>query len=55
MLPIAQAGAMGAGKGYTIDRLVEAGRFPLTGFVAVDPDEVRRQLPEFALYASGEK
>jgi len=52
MLPIAQAGAMGAGKGYAIDRLVEAGRFPLTGFVAVDPDEVRRQLPEFALYAS---
>ena len=27
------AGAMGAGKGYVVDQLVAAGRFPLAGFV----------------------
>ena len=44
------AGAMGAGKGYTIAKLVEKGRFPLKAFVIVDPDEVRRLLPEYSLY-----
>jgi len=34
-------------KGYTKNRLVEKGRFPLMAFVNVDPDEVRRLLPEF--------
>jgi hypothetical protein len=38
------------GKSYTIDRLVDKGRFPLTAFVRVDPDEVRRQMPEFQEY-----
>lgn len=38
------------GKSYTIDRLVEKGRFPLTAFVRVDPDEIRRQMPEFQEY-----
>ena len=36
------AGAMGAGKSYTINKLVENGRFPLEAFVIVDPDEIRR-------------
>mmetsp|Transcript_26396 Transcript_26396/g.29634 ORF Transcript_26396/g.29634 Transcript_26396/m.29634 type:complete len:165 (-) Transcript_26396:340-834(-) len=44
------AGAMGAGKSYTIRILVERGRFPLPAFVIVDPDEIRRVLPEYQLY-----
>ena len=32
----------GAGKGYTMNKLVEKGRFPLLAFIHVDPDEVRR-------------
>ena len=44
------AGAMGAGKGYTLKKLVEKGRFPLMAFVRVDPDAIRRYLPEFELY-----
>jgi predicted kinase len=44
------AGVMGAGKTHTIRRLDEQGIFPLKSFVMVDPDEMRRHLPEFALY-----
>lgn len=33
-------------------KLVEKGRFPLLAFVNVDPDEIRRQLPEYHLYVS---
>lgn len=44
------AGAMGAGKGYTMKKLVEDGLFPLIAFVRADPDEIRRYLPEFHLY-----
>ena len=44
------AGAMGAGKSYTMNKLVEKGRFPLLAFVVVDPDEIRRHLPEFHIY-----
>jgi hypothetical protein len=44
------AGAMGAGKGHTMNVLVEMGRFPLKAFVSVDPDEVRRLLPEYHMY-----
>lgn len=32
--------------------LVEKGRFPLIAFVKVDPDEIRRQLPEYHLYVT---
>eukprot|EP00547_Thalassionema_nitzschioides_P014728 CAMPEP_0194240102 /NCGR_PEP_ID=MMETSP0158-20130606/6377_1 /TAXON_ID=33649 /ORGANISM="Thalassionema nitzschioides, Strain L26-B" /LENGTH=746 /DNA_ID=CAMNT_0038974741 /DNA_START=99 /DNA_END=2339 /DNA_ORIENTATION=- len=43
------AGAMGAGKSYTMKQLVlRQNRFPLLAFVMVDPDEVRRHLPEYA-------
>jgi len=31
------AGAMGAGKGRVVNELVEQGRFPVLGFVTVDP------------------
>ena len=44
------AGAMGAGKSHTMNTLVANGRFPLTAFVVVDPDEIRRLLPEFHVY-----
>jgi hypothetical protein len=30
-------GAMGAGKSYTMRKLVDNGRFPLLAFVNVDP------------------
>uniref|UniRef100_A0A7S2I1W7 Zeta toxin domain-containing protein n=1 Tax=Helicotheca tamesis TaxID=374047 RepID=A0A7S2I1W7_9STRA len=45
------AGAMGAGKSYTIKHLHSTNRFPLNSFVTVDPDDIRRHLPEFHLYA----
>jgi Zeta toxin len=41
---------MGAGKSYTMRKLVDDGRFPLLAFVIVDPDAIRRRLPEFPLY-----
>lgn len=44
------AGAMGAGKSHTMNVLVEKGRFPLTAFVVVDPDEIRHLLPEYSVY-----
>lgn len=44
------AGAMGSGKSFTMRKLVERGLFPLLAFVRVDPDELRRYLPEFHLY-----
>lgn len=44
------AGAMGAGKSYTMNKLVNQGRFPLLHFVLVDPDEIRQHLPEYHLY-----
>jgi predicted kinase len=39
-----------ARKGYTMRQLVAKGRFPLIAFVRVDPDAIRRFLPEYALY-----
>ena len=44
------AGAMGAGKSHTMRALVERSRFPLPAFVIVDPDEIRRLLPEYHMY-----
>ncbi|KAL3916913.1 MAG: hypothetical protein SGILL_004961 [Bacillariaceae sp.] len=44
------AGVYGAGKTHTIKKLQEQGQFPLQSFVAVDPDEIRRRLPEFPVY-----
>jgi predicted kinase len=41
------AGAMGAGKSWSIRHLAQRGYFPLKSFVTVDPDEIRRHLPEF--------
>ncbi|KAG7361135.1 zeta toxin family protein [Nitzschia inconspicua] len=44
------AGVYGAGKTHTIKKLHERDQFPLDSFVAVDPDEIRRHLPEFPVY-----
>ena len=46
------AGAMGAGKSHTIRKLQEANHFPSLAFVSVDPDEIRRELPEFLEYVN---
>ncbi|KAL3917456.1 MAG: hypothetical protein SGILL_004704 [Bacillariaceae sp.] len=46
------AGAMGAGKSHTMNVLVQKERFPLHAFVMVDPDEIRRLLPEFHMYVN---
>ena len=45
------AGIYGAGKSHTIQKLQSLGCFPpRSSFVGVDPDEIRRKLPEFSLY-----
>lgn len=45
------AGIYGAGKSHTIGKLQDLGCFPpRSSFVGVDPDEIRRMLPEFSLY-----
>lgn len=45
------AGVYGAGKSHTIGKLQSLGCFPpRSSFVGVDPDEIRRMLPEFSLY-----
>ena len=44
------AGAMGAGKGHTLNWLSKQKLFPLESFVNVDPDCIRALLPEFEIY-----
>lgn len=44
------AGAMGAGKTWTVKLLHDKGRFPLDKFLMVDPDVIRHCLPEFETY-----
>lgn len=44
------AGAMGAGKSYTIKLLQRKWRFPLQAFIIVDPDRIRHHIPEFETY-----
>lgn len=44
------AGAMGAGKGFTVSQLVKDGHFPLLAFVRVNTDAIRRKLPEYEMY-----
>lgn len=52
MLPwvVFTAGAMGAGKGYITDWMEKKGYFPKEHFVVIDPDEVRKSLPEWDEY-----
>lgn len=44
------AGAMGAGKGFTMKWMHQQGYFPLDNFVTVDPDAIRQALPEWNGY-----
>ncbi|KAL3911083.1 MAG: hypothetical protein SGARI_001815 [Bacillariaceae sp.] len=44
-------GARGAGKNHTLHELVQTGKLPILSFVHVDPDSLRRRLPEFEAYA----
>jgi hypothetical protein len=46
------AGAMGCGKSFTMNKLVQStpARFPRRAFIKVDPDEIRRLLPEYHMY-----
>jgi hypothetical protein len=44
------AGAMGAGKGHTMNWLSQQKFFPIEAFVKVDPDEIRKYLPETCQY-----
>jgi len=46
------AGAMGAGKSYTLKFLNEKGLFPLPSFVIIDPDKIRQFFPEYKLYSN---
>jgi len=49
------AGAMGAGKGRTIEWLSNEGYFPIPDIVHVDPDVFRTELPEWAGYLAHNK
>jgi hypothetical protein len=44
------AGAMGVGKGHTLGWIYEQQLFPLQSFVNVDPDCIRKLLPETDSY-----
>jgi len=56
MLPwvVFTAGAMGAGKGYVTEWMKNQGYFPVDHFVVIDPDEVRKTLPEWPAYVNRE-
>jgi hypothetical protein len=45
-------GARGCGKNHTLHELVNTQRLPILSFVHVDPDGIRRRLPEFESYAA---
>jgi hypothetical protein len=44
------AGAMGVGKGYVLSTLHNSGLFPLDGFLKIDPDMLKVELPEMSGY-----
>lgn len=44
------AGAMGAGKSFCMKKIFERGYFNLDCFAVVDPDQIRRELPEYDDY-----
>lgn len=45
-------GPRGAGKKHVLKQLALDNRLPLLSYVRVDPDEIRRRLPEFDTYSS---
>jgi hypothetical protein len=44
------AGAMGAGKGHTVEWMSEHGHFPVDELAHIDPDTFRARLPEWPVY-----
>jgi hypothetical protein len=46
------AGAMGAGKGFTLEWMRKGDLLPLKQFVVVDPDKIRQTLPEWKGYVA---
>ena len=44
------AGAMGAGKGYTVAWMFNQGIFPINDFISIDPDHFKHELPEWQGY-----
>jgi hypothetical protein len=44
------AGAMGVGKGYVLSTLHKSSLFPLVGFLKIDPDMLKVELPEMSGY-----
>jgi len=45
-------GSRGAGKKHVLTQLASDDRMPLLSYVRVDPDEIRRRLPEFDTYSN---
>ena len=48
------AGAMGAGKSFTLKWMDKHGYFPLSTFVSVDPDAIKCELPEMKAFIASE-
>jgi len=46
------AGAVGAGKRYALNELVEKGRMPLLSYITVDDYDIRPRLPEYGAYVT---
>jgi hypothetical protein len=44
------AGPMGVGKGYVLSTLHQSSLFPLEGFLKIDPDMLKMELPEMSGY-----
>eukprot|EP00656_Telonema_subtile_P007241 TRINITY_DN13396_c0_g1_i2.p1 TRINITY_DN13396_c0_g1~~TRINITY_DN13396_c0_g1_i2.p1 ORF type:complete len:312 (-),score=67.94 TRINITY_DN13396_c0_g1_i2:148-1083(-) len=49
------AGAMGAGKGYTISWMSQQGHFPLPDLVQIDPDAFKTSFPEWKRYVQKDR
>jgi len=45
-------GAMGSGKGYTLEKMSELGQFPLEEMVRIDPDYFKTLMPEWGHYVA---
>ena len=50
---ILTGGEMGAGKSHVVRWLIEQGLLPLSSLMGVDPDRIKRCLPEWRLYVTG--
>mmetsp|Transcript_22664 Transcript_22664/g.52905 ORF Transcript_22664/g.52905 Transcript_22664/m.52905 type:complete len:529 (-) Transcript_22664:5-1591(-) len=48
-------GAMGSGKGYTLQKMSEVGHFPMEEMVRIDPDHFKSLMPEWKGYVRSGK